>query len=165
MIHFFLEKQAMNHQSNMVVGLSSPSLSQLTLQGVEDGEEVHERRVNGSPGEESEAPGESQQDGDPRHAAHVLHCGAVSGVVRVLPLDPAQLHQHHHEHDEVEDEDDAEVGHHGHVEGHVVLQPAAGDKEEAARVNGVRAAWIPASASSNCTDAHKSSLVPSANFP
>lgn len=62
------------------------------MQGVEDGEEVHERRVNGPPGEESKAPGESQQDGDPRHAAHVLHRGAVGGVVRVLPLDPAQLH-------------------------------------------------------------------------
>lgn len=95
------------------------------MQGVEDGEEVHERRVNRSPGKEGKAPGESQQDGDARHAAHVLQCGAVSGIVGILPLDPAQLHQHHHEHDEVEEEDDTEVGHHGHVEGHVVFQPAA----------------------------------------
>lgn len=106
------------------------------MQGVEDGEEVHERHVNRSPGKESKAPGESQQDGDPRDTAHVLHGGAVIGIVGVLPLDPAQLHQHHHEHDEVEDKDDAEVGHHGHVEGDIVFQPAAdGEEEEVARVN------------------------------
>jgi len=100
-------------------------ISQLTLEGVKDGKEVHERQVEGAPGEEGEAPGEAQEDHDARHAAHVLQRGAVLHVVRVLPLQPTQLHQHHDEHGDVENENHAEIRHHRHVERDVVLQPAA----------------------------------------
>lgn len=100
-------------------------MSQLTLQGVKDGEEVHECQVNGPPGKKGKAPGEAQEDGYPRHTACVLQCGAVKHIVRVLSLYPTQLHQHHNEHDEVEQKDDTEIGHHCHIEGNVVFQPAA----------------------------------------
>lgn len=97
----------------------------LTLQTVADGEEVHERQVDRSPGKKGKAPGEAQEERYPRHAAYILQCGAVLQVVRVLPLDPTQLDQHHDEHDQVEEKNDTEIGHHSHVEGNVVFYPAA----------------------------------------
>lgn len=100
------------------------------MKGVENGKEVHEGQVDRSPGEKGEAPGETEEEGYPHHAAYVLQGGAVNGVVRVLLPYPTQLHQHHNEHDEVEQKDDAEVGHHRHVEGDVVSQPAAVAEEE-----------------------------------
>lgn len=99
--------------------------SELTLQAVEDGKEVHEGQVHRSPGEKGKAPGEAQQEGYPCDAAHILQHGAVLRVVWVLPLDPTQLDQHHDEHDEVEKENDTEIGHHSYVEGNVIFQPAA----------------------------------------
>ena len=87
-------------------------MSQLTLEGVKDGKQVHEWQVKGPPGKKSKAPCKSQEDGDPRHAAHVLQYAAVLQIVRVLPLYPTQLDQHHHEHDEVEHKYEAEIGHH-----------------------------------------------------
>lgn len=101
-----------------------PFLS-LALQGVENSKEVHEGHVDRSPGEEGKAPREPEEEGYPHHAAYVLQSGAVNTVVRVLLPYPTQLHQHHDEHDKVEKKDDAEVGHHRHVEGNVVPQPAA----------------------------------------
>lgn len=100
-------------------------MSQLTLQGVKDGKEVHERQVNRPPGEKGKAPGEAQEDGYPRHTAHILQRGAVLQIVRVLPLYPTQLHQHQNEHGEVEQKNDAEISHHWHVESDVIFQPAA----------------------------------------
>ncbi len=109
-------------------------MSQLTLQGVKDGKEVHEREVKGSPGKEGKAPSEAQEDGYPSHTAHILQCGAVKRIVRVLPLYPTQLDQNHNEHDEVEEKNDTEIGHHCHVESNVIFQPAAvgedGDRRE-----------------------------------
>lgn len=97
----------------------------LTLQWIEDAEEVHEGQVDGPPGEESEAPSEAQEDGQPDHAAHILQCGAMLGIVGVLALDPIQLHYDHYEHGQIHQKDYAEVGHDGHIEGHIILQPAA----------------------------------------
>lgn len=99
------------------------------MQGVENSKEVHEGQVDRSPGEKGEAPREAEEEGDPHHAAYVQQSGAVNGVVRVLLPYPTQLHQHHDEHDEVEKKDDAEVGHHRHIEGNVVPQPAAVEGE------------------------------------
>lgn len=104
--------------------------ARLTLQGVEDGKEVHECQVHGPPGEKGKAPSEAQEDGYPRHAAHIVQPGAVEHIVRVLPLYATQLDQHHDEHDEVEDKNDAEVGHHCHIEGDVIFQPAAVGKDK-----------------------------------
>lgn len=110
-----------------------PFLS-LTLKGVENGKQVHEGQVDWPPGEEGEAPREAEEEGYPHHAAYVQQSGAVNAVVRVLLSDPSQLHQHHDEHDEVEQKDDAEVGHHRHVEGNVVSQPAAVEGEDEFRL-------------------------------
>ena len=96
------------------------------MQRVEDGEQVHERQLDRPPGEESEAPGEAQQEGEPGHAAQVVQARAVLVVVGVLPLDPLQLHHDHHEHGQVQHKDQAEVRHHAHVEGNIILEPAAG---------------------------------------
>lgn len=95
------------------------------MKGVENGKEVHKGQVDRSPGEEGEAPRETEEEGYSHHAADVLQSAAVNRVVWVLLSYPAQLHQHHDEHDEVKQKDDAEVGHHRHVEGNVVPQPAA----------------------------------------
>lgn len=100
-------------------------MSQLTLQGVKDGKEIHEWQVKRSPGKEGKAPSEAQEDGYPRHTACILQCGAVKHILRVLPLYPTQLDQHHNKHDEVEQKNDTEIGHHCHVESNVVFQPAA----------------------------------------
>lgn len=43
----------------------------VTLQRVEDGEQVHEGEVDGPPGEQSEAPRHPQQEGEADHAAQV----------------------------------------------------------------------------------------------
>lgn len=114
-----------NDQNQVFMDPLLHKMSQLTLQGVKDGKEVHEWQVNGPPGEKGEAPSEAQEDGYPRHAAHILQGGAVERIVRVLPLYPTQLDQHHDEHDQVEEENDTEIGHHCHVEGNVIFQPAA----------------------------------------
>lgn len=45
--------------------------SVVTLQWVEDGEEVHEGQVDGSPGEQSEAPRHTQQEGEADDAPQV----------------------------------------------------------------------------------------------
>lgn len=100
------------------------------MKGVENGKEVHEGQVDGSPGEKGEAPREAEEDGYPHHTAYVLQSGAVNSVVRVLLPYPTQLHQHHDEHDEVEQKDQAEVGHHRDIEGYVVSQPATVEGEE-----------------------------------
>lgn len=105
-------------------------MSELTLQGIKDGKEVHKWQVNGPPCEKGKAPSEAQEDGYPRHTAHILQCGAVPHIVRVLPLYPTQLDQHHNEHDEVEEKNDAEIGHHSHIEGNVVFQPAASGEDK-----------------------------------
>ena len=105
-------------------------INQLTLQGVKNGKEVHERQVNGPPGKKGEAPSEAQEEGYPRHTARILQRAAVKRIVRVLPLYPTQLDQHHDEHDEVEEENDAEVGHHCHIERDVVFQPAAAGEDK-----------------------------------
>lgn len=104
---------------------SQTQITDLTLQGVKDGKEVHERQVNRPPGKKGKAPSEAQKDGYPCHTARILQCAAVKRIVRVLPLYPTQLHQHHSEHDDVEQKNDTEVGHHSHVEGNVIFQPAA----------------------------------------
>lgn len=54
---------------------------------------------------------------------------AVLVVLGVLPFDASQLHHHHHKHDQVDQEDHTEVGHHGHIVGYIVLQPAAEKKQ------------------------------------
>lgn len=99
--------------------------SQLTLQGVKDGKEVHEWQVNRPPGKKGKAPSEAEEEGYPHYTACILQCGAMKCIVRVLPLYPAQLHQHHSEHDKVEYKDDTEICHHCHIEGNVIFQPAA----------------------------------------
>ena len=50
--------------------------------------------------------------------------------MRVLLFDPAHLDQHYDEHDEVEKENDTEIGDHSHVEGNVISQPAAVEKDK-----------------------------------
>lgn len=99
--------------------------TQLTLQWVKDGKEVHECQINGPPCKKRKAPSEAQEDGYPCHTARILQCGAVEHIVRVLPLYPIQLDQHHSKHDEVEQKNDTEIGHHCHIEGNVIFQPAA----------------------------------------
>lgn len=100
-------------------------MSQLTLQGVKDGKEVHEWQVNGAPGKKGKAPSKAQEDHYPRHTAHILQRGTVLRIVRVLPLYPTQLDQHHNEHGKVEHKNEAEIGHHCHIESNVIFQPAA----------------------------------------
>lgn len=95
-----------------------------TLQRVEDGEEVDKRQVEGSPGEQSEAPGQTQEDDESGDAAEVRQDAPVRRLVMwVLPLDSGQLDQDHDEDDQAEGEDEEEVGHHSDVEGQVVTQP------------------------------------------
>lgn len=107
------------------------------MQGVKDGKEVHEWQVNGPPGKKGKAPCEAQEDGYPHHAAHILHCAAVLHIVRVLPLYPTQLDQHHNEHYEVEEKNDTEIGHHSHIEGNVIFQPAAvGEDKDGRELDG-----------------------------
>lgn len=112
------------------------------MKGVENGKEVHEGQVDRSPGEEGEAPRETEEEGYAHHAAYVLQSGAVSVVVRVLISYPAQLHQHHDEHDEVEQKDDAEVGHHRDIEGNVVSQPAAVEGEDECKPTPILWLWV-----------------------
>lgn len=152
---------------------------QLTLQGVKDGKKVHEWQVNRPPGKKGKAPGEAQEHGYPRHTAYVLQCGAVKWIVRVLPLHPTQLHQHHNEHDEVEQKDDTEIGHHCHIKGDVVFQPAAVEEDkDGKKLKSVMMAVYAAHASRHLQNilplckitcmklhTHKSSLVPSENLP
>ena len=96
------------------------------MQRVEDGEEVEEGQVQGPPGEQSEAPGEAEQEDEASHAAQVCDQAPLGGlVVGVLPLDAGQLGQHHGEHHQAQYEDDQEVRHHPDVERNVVPQPAA----------------------------------------
>ena len=106
--------------------LKRSSFSDPTLQRVEDGEEVNKGQVERPPGEQSEAPGEAEQDDEAAHAAHVRHHASVrSLVLRVLPLDPTQLDHDHDEDQQAHGEDRQEVRHHAHVEGDVVTQPTA----------------------------------------
>lgn len=52
-------------------------------------------------------------------------------ILRVLFFYPAQLDHNYNKHDEVKYKNDAEIGHHCHVEGDVIFQPAAvGESEE-----------------------------------
>lgn len=96
------------------------------MQTVEDGEEIEEGQGQGPPGEEGEAPGEPQQDGQAADAAHLRQQAPAGGLVlRVLTLDAGQLDQNQDEDQQAEREDQEEVGHHAHVEGQVVPQPAA----------------------------------------
>lgn len=100
-------------------------LNQLTLQGVKDGKEVHEWQVNGAPCKKGEAPREAQENCYSCHTANIAQRAAVARVVGVLPFYSTHLHQHHNEHNDVEEKNGAEVGHHCHVEGDVIFQPAA----------------------------------------
>lgn len=100
-------------------------ISQLTLQGVKDGKEVHEWQVHRPPGEKSKAPSEAQEYCYPHNASHILQRGAVLQILRVLSLYPTQLDQHHDEHDKVKQKNDAEIDHHCHIESNVIFQPAA----------------------------------------
>ena len=58
----------------------------VTLEGVEDGEEVHEGHVDGAPGEQREAPGHAQQEGQADDAPQVPQ-HLVGGGTHVL-LEP-----------------------------------------------------------------------------
>lgn len=98
----------------------------VTLQRVGDGEEVDEGSVQWPPGQQSEAPAEAQQHQETHDAAQVRQHSPVGRLVLgVLPLDPGQLHHHHDEDQQAQCEDQAKVGHHRHIESHVVAQPAA----------------------------------------
>lgn len=152
------------------VATAECELCVLTLKGIEDGKQVHEGKVDRAPGEESKAPGEAQEDGYPCNAAHVLQRGAVDEVVRVLPLYPTQLDQHHHEHDQVEQKNNAEVGDYRHVEGDVILQPAAVGEDGGQE--GIRGLVICKFCFMNSVlwrvmqqQTHNSSVVPSSNLP
>lgn len=147
---------------------------QLTLQGVKDGEKVHEWQVNRPPGKKGKAPGEAQEHGYPRHTAYILHRGAVKRILRVLPLHPTQLYQHHNEHDEVEQKDNTEIGHHCHIKGDVIFQPAAVEEDkDGKKLKNVTMAvyllcpFIFSLCNITCMKlhTHKSSLVPSENLP
>lgn len=97
-----------------------------TLQTVEYGEQISEGQGEGPPGKQGEAPGEAEQDDQARDAAHVCQHSPVGGLVLgVLPLDAGQLDHDHDEDKQAESKDQEEVGHHAHVEGHVITQPAA----------------------------------------
>lgn len=97
------------------------------MERVADGEEVDEGDVERPPGEQSEAPGEAQQNHQARDAAGIGQNPPVGGLVMgILPLDPSQLDHHDDEDHHADGEDQEEVGHHPHVEGDVITQPAAG---------------------------------------
>lgn len=98
----------------------------LTLQRVEYGEQINEGNVEGPPGEQGEPPGEAEQDDEASDAAQVCHHASVwRRVLGVLLLDPGQLDHDHNEDQQAEGKHKDEVGDHAHVEGNVVLQPAA----------------------------------------
>lgn len=97
-----------------------------TLQTVEYGEKVSKGQGEGPPGKQGEPPGEAQEDGQACDAARVCQHSPPGGlVVGVLPLDAGQLDHDHDEDQQAESEDQEEVGHHAHVEGDVITQPAA----------------------------------------
>lgn len=82
--------------------------------------------MKGSPGEEGEPPGETEQDGETSDAAQVCQHSPVRRLVLgVLLLDPGQLNHDQDEDQQAQSKDQGEVGHHAHVEGDVITQPAA----------------------------------------
>lgn len=90
-------------------------LCDLTLQAVEDGEDVQQRDPGIAPGEESGAPGESKQQSETCDASQLLHHTTVLAHTR-LP----HLQQNHEEHGTVHQQNHTQHSHHTHVEHHVV---------------------------------------------
>lgn len=107
----------------------------LTLQRVEYGEKENKRQVEGSPGEQGEPPGEAEQDDEAGDAAHVRQQSPVGRLVLwVLLLDPGKLDHNRNEDQQAQNKDQEEVGHHAHVEGHVLTQPTAtGEQRDVTR--------------------------------
>lgn len=92
---------------------SLPRCSPLTLQGVEDREEVELGDEKDAEAEEGQAPGGSQQAGEPQHRC------PVPPRLPLLALDPPQHYYHGRQHQRVEEQDEASV-----AEGDKVGQPA-----------------------------------------
>lgn len=106
-------------------GVSIPPTTQyspLTLQGVEDGEDVELGDEEGAEMEEDQAPGGAQQAGEPQHRHPVLPC---------LPLQllgPLQDCHHPPQHHGVEEQDEAGIQE-GGVMGRPAGKPAPGREE------------------------------------
>lgn len=98
----------------------------VTLQGVEDGEQVHEGQIDGPPGEEGEAPGHAQQEGETDHTPQVPQHLLPQRPVAALAVAAADLNHDHDEHGHVHQENQREVAHARHVEHHGALDPTAG---------------------------------------
>lgn len=92
---------------------SLPTCSPLTLQGVEDSEEVELGDEKDAKAEEGQPPGGSQQAGEPQHRC------PVPSRLPLLALDPPQHCYHGHQHQHVEEQDEASI-----AEGDAVGQPA-----------------------------------------
>lgn len=97
----------------------------LTLEGVEDGKEVHERQVGGAPSKKCEAPGKAEQDGKTDSAAQLMDEVTVLVIMRVLPFDSLELNHNEYKDYYVDYKYKAEVGHHCHVEDYIIIYPAA----------------------------------------
>lgn len=93
--------------------LPNTKYSPLTLQGVEDGEEVELGNKEDAEMEEDQAPGGAQQAGEPQHRHPVLP------RLPLQLLGPSQDHHHPHQHHRVEEQDEASI-----QKGGVMRQPA-----------------------------------------
>lgn len=91
----------------------------LTLQGVEDSEEVELGHEDHAKGTEGRAPGGAQQAGEPQHRHPVPPRPPL-----LLPCLP-QHHHHGHQHQHVEQQDEASIAQ-GHVVGGRAGEPAPG---------------------------------------
>lgn len=95
------------------------------MQGVENGEEVHEYQIDRTPSKEGKAPGHAEEEGEADDAAQVTQHLLLKGAVVALSVPATDLHHHHNKHGHIQEEDDAKVGHTGHVEDDHAPNPAA----------------------------------------
>lgn len=95
----------------------------LTLQGVEDGEEVELGHEEHAKGTEGRAPRGAQQAGEPQHRHPVL----PRPLLLLLPCPPQHRH-HGHQHQHVEQQDEASIAQ-GYVVGGRAGEPAPGGDE------------------------------------
>lgn len=101
-----------------------------TLQGVENGEEVHEHHSDRAPSKEGKAPCHAEEEGEADDAAQVTQHLLLKCAVVALSIPATDLHHHHNKHGHIQEEDDAKVGHACHVEHNLAPNPAADETQE-----------------------------------
>lgn len=105
------------------------------MQGVKDGEEIHEGDVNWSPGKEGKAPSNSQQKRNAGNAPEVLNTGFSLGSQLLLLFNSTELNQDHNEHADVQQKYHTEISHNRNIEDSIAVDPATGIWGEKNREN------------------------------